>query len=356
MANFGPEQNPGLWGLISAGAAMMDPRGTYGSFGAGLNRGVTAGLNTYGPWKQWQVQQQAAQQKQMQEAAARQQLAQFMATTQPQQGNMPTPQQFAPLASAGYGPTEISAIQKLYGGNGVDANFGLQPVYAMGPDGTLQAYQLNKGGGASQVKFPEGVAPVRPQTTIGLGGGVATYDPYRNQMTGYYPKSLPPEQTPQVKAQQAAATSAGTAEAAAANELADRMATMPRLEQVVNELSDLGQKATYTKAGKAYDVMRREAGLSPRDAAIARKEYISKVDNEILPLLRQTFGAQFTEKEGQALKATLGDPNASPAEKDAVLRSFIQTKQAQIETLKRRTGVVDRTGAPPVEDPLGIRK
>ena len=74
------------------------------------------------------------------------------------------------------------------------------------------------------------------------------------------------------------------------------------------------------------------------EGAVARKEYITRVDNEILPLLRQTFGAQFTQKEGEALKATLGDPDASPQEKDAVLKSFIQTKKAQVATTRRRIG------------------
>ena len=74
------------------------------------------------------------------------------------------------------------------------------------------------------------------------------------------------------------------------------------------------------------------------EGAVARKEYITRVDNEVLPLLRQIFGAQFTQKEGESLKATLGDPDASPEEKDAVLKSFIETKIAQARTLKRRTG------------------
>ena len=98
---------------------------------------------------------------------------------------------------------------------------------------------------------------------------------------------------------------------------------------------NLGKVATFTTAGKARDATRRQLGLDVGVGAIARKEYISKVDNEILPLLRQTFGAAFTEREGTSLKATLGDPDASPQEKDAVLKSFIATKQSQIETLKR---------------------
>ena len=119
--------------------------------------------------------------------------------------------------------------------------------------------------------------------------------------------------------------------------LADMEATMPRLQTVVGELRTLGNKATYTMVGQGVNTARRQAGMGVGEGAVARKEYISKVDNEILPLLRQTFGAQFTQKEGESLKATLGDPNASPEEKNAVLASFIETKKGQIEALKRRT-------------------
>lgn len=120
------------------------------------------------------------------------------------------------------------------------------------------------------------------------------------------------------------------------SELNERVASMPQLEQTVRRLSDLGKVATYTKTGQLVDIARRETGMEPREAAIARKEYISLVDNQILPLLRQTFGAQFTQKEGESLKATLGDPNATPEEKDAVLKSFIEQKKATIKTMQRQ--------------------
>lgn len=133
-------------------------------------------------------------------------------------------------------------------------------------------------------------------------------------------------------------TTKGKAAGEAANLLADYQSSLPRLEQVVGELSGLGKTATYTIAGQTLDSAKRQAGLPVGEGAVTRTEYISKVDNEVLPLLRQTFGAAFTQKEGESLKATLGDANKSPEEKDAVLRSFIATKQAQIETAKRRVG------------------
>ena len=106
----------------------------------------------------------------------------------------------------------------------------------------------------------------------------------------------------------------------------------------MNELSDLGKKATFTKSGQAVNAARRQLGLGVNEGGIARADYISKIDNEILPLLRQTFGAQFTENEGKSLRATLGDPDVSPKEKDAVLRSFISAKIGAIESLSRKTG------------------
>lgn len=131
------------------------------------------------------------------------------------------------------------------------------------------------------------------------------------------------------------------------NALREMEANLPRLEVVAEQLSALGKDATYTKAGQARDVFKREIGLSPGKSAVSRKEYIAKVDNEVLPLLRQTFGAQFTQKEGESLKATLGDPDVSPEEKDAVLRSFIDSKRSQVETQKRKLGRPSNDGQKP---------
>lgn len=114
--------------------------------------------------------------------------------------------------------------------------------------------------------------------------------------------------------------------------------SMPTLENVTGRLSKLGKIATYTQAGQVRDTALRELGMDIPDAAVARTEYISTVDNEVLPLMRQTFGAAFTAEEGNRLRVTLGDPDKTPDEKDAVLRSFISAKKGEIDSLKRQTG------------------
>jgi hypothetical protein len=132
------------------------------------------------------------------------------------------------------------------------------------------------------------------------------------------------------------ATDRAKSQAAILTELDEKQSTLPQLEQTVEELSKLGKTATHTRVGRGLDFFRREAGLEPRDSAVARVKFITLIDNQVLPLLRQTFGAAFTQKEGESLKATLADPNLAPAEKDAALEIFINQKRAQVETLERQ--------------------
>ncbi len=119
---------------------------------------------------------------------------------------------------------------------------------------------------------------------------------------------------------------------------------IPVLQEVVGNLKALGAVATYTAAGKAYDQIVRQLGFSVPDGATARAKYIATVDNEVLPLLKATFGSAFTEKEGQSLKATLGDPDLSPAEKDAQLDAFIEQKIRQVNSLKQKLNQQDNSG------------
>lgn len=240
---------------------------------------------------------------------------------------------------------------------------GLQKKIEMGlaPDSPaeVQAYQFFSGlSPEEQAKY---LQLKRAQQTLNLGGSQAVLDPFGGIQTQYLvtPKIT---ETPSYMGQQAGAqsqakleqqlqyepriaqeTSSVKSRSAKETELGELEATMPQLMDTVAKLSELGKEATYTYTGRAGDVLRGElAGLtgivSPSQGAIARKEYISLVDNQILPLLRQTFGAQFTEREGQSLKATLGDPNATPEEKDAVLRSFIDQKMQTIQTKRRELG------------------
>lgn len=158
-------------------------------------------------------------------------------------------------------------------------------------------------------------------------------------------------------------TAAGKARGEAQATYRSMSSKMPGLETVITKLDGLAKKATYTLAGQGLDAGMKQAGMEPREAAVARSEYIATVDNQILPLLRDTFGAAFTVKEGDTLRATLGDPDKTPAEKQVVLRAFIEQKRRDIEGLAAEAGIseispsaggVSGTGEG-LSDPLGIR-
>jgi len=109
---------------------------------------------------------------------------------------------------------------------------------------------------------------------------------------------------------------------------------MPGLKTVVDQLAALSDTATYTQSGQAMDAVKREFGLPVGQGAIDRTSYMAIVDNQVLPLLKDTFGAAFTVQEGQSLRATLGNPDLSPPEKKAVLDAFIEQKYRTIEAMQ----------------------
>jgi hypothetical protein len=111
---------------------------------------------------------------------------------------------------------------------------------------------------------------------------------------------------------------------------------MPGIKQVVDELGQLAEKATYTQTGQLWDAVVRETGAMPPEGAVARTKYMSMVDNQVLPLLKDTFGAAFTVQEGESLRATLGAPDKSPIEKKAVLEAFIEQKVRDLQALQAR--------------------
>ena len=228
--------------------------------------------------------------------------------------------------------TDVSAIlaagqayNMLGTGNGAPSNVQEWQYYNNLPAGDQAKYiemkrsnQLINTGDATKV--------------VGAGGNVV-----KTFNTNLKPEDQPKNAEAKAEASARGAT-VGKADGEAATKLADMQSQMPRLMQVTAELSALGKTATYTGAGVAANSVTRQLGADVRQGAVDRTAYISKIDNEILPLLRQTFGAAFTEKEGERLKATLGDADKSPPERDAILASFIQQKTGEVESLIRRGG------------------
>jgi hypothetical protein len=222
--------------------------------------------------------------------------------------------------------TPLGSAPKAGSGNGEE--WGLNPVWGTDASGNTGIGQMSKSGKFKLLDTGE-FKPSPGLNTIDDGRNIYTRDNRTGQTLSVTPKDL-------AGAEVEKAEGKGRGEALATYN--SMMSKMPGLEQVVGELEGLADKATYTMAGRTLDAGMAQLGMDPRDAAIARAEYIAKVDNQILPLLRDTFGAQFTQREGETLRATLGQPDITPAEKKAVLRAFIEQKRRDVEALARQSG------------------
>ena len=109
-------------------------------------------------------------------------------------------------------------------------------------------------------------------------------------------------------------------------------AALPGLTDAVGQLKELSKLATSTFGGKVFDFAVKQTGFGSTTGATSRAKFIAIVNNQVLPLLKETFGAAFTATEGESLKATMGDPDASPEEKMVQLDAFIDQKVRDIET------------------------
>jgi len=119
-------------------------------------------------------------------------------------------------------------------------------------------------------------------------------------------------------------------EGALFTELQQMEAALPMVKEAVNNLRQLAPLATHTLVGQGVDALARELGFGATEGATARAKYISIIRNQVLPLLKPTFGAAFTVQEGEKLEATLGDPDLGPEEKLAQLEAFMEQKERDI--------------------------
>lgn len=156
---------------------------------------------------------------------------------------------------------------------------------------------------------------------------------------------------PEIRSSIKEAELAAEAEGEALSEYGRAQAAMPGLQEVVGKLKTLSDVATYTMGGRAFDTVVKELGFGATEGATARAKMESLVSNQILPLLRDTFGAQFTERESEQLRKTMLDIDAAPEQKKEILDSFIEQKMRDLEMKRGRvqdTGAT--TGGAPMSD------
>lgn len=151
---------------------------------------------------------------------------------------------------------------------------------------------------------------------------------------------------PDIRAQIKRAESEATSQGETVTALTRAKAALPGLLEVSDKLKKLADVATYTTTGKLVDLAAKELGFGSTKGGTARATMTSIVDNQVLPLLRDTFGAAFTVAEGDRLRDSLLDPDASPDAKKATLDAFIDQKYRNIEMQERELGISSTPNQP----------
>jgi hypothetical protein len=217
----------------------------------------------------------------------------------------------------------------------------LNPIYGTDAQNNQVLLQVTDQGTLEQMAMPDGVSLSTGVDRVDAGTHFVLIDKRTGQAVGTIPK-----ENYQEGFDSARGSAEGKAMGGEAAVLRDMQGNMPGLESTMDELRSLSDTATFTLGGQARDfAVRQMGGTTP--GALARTQYEAIVNNQILPLLRQTFGAQFTVEEGRQLRATLGDPNKSPSEKQAVLEAFIAQKRRDLEAQQVRAGVREPAAATP---------
>ena len=147
------------------------------------------------------------------------------------------------------------------------------------------------------------------------------------------------ELKPQVQAAVKEAEAAAASKGESLSEYRRAKAALPGIHETVAKLKTLSEVATYTMTGRAFNEMAKQMGFGSTEGATARSTMESIVDNQVLPLLRDTFGAAFTAAEGDRLRNSLLDPNGSPDQKKATLDAFLDQKMRNLEAKETELGI-----------------
>lgn len=226
------------------------------------------------------------------------------------------------------------------GGQGNESFFG-NIVPMQDANGNVVLGQASNQGNWQPLQGAEGFSPAPTTKQIDTGTEIITTDIYGNELY------RTPKQNREAAYQTGFGSVEGKSDAESAALLESIQRKMPGVRSVIEKLTNLADTATYTQMGQLGDTLKREFGLEPGQGAIDRSSYIAIVDNQVLPLLKDTFGAAFTVQEGESLRATLGDPNKSPAEKKAILDAFIEQKERDVAGMMGENPVTSQPGASP---------
>ena len=253
------------------------------------------------------------------------------------------PQEYQP----GLYETAISSLEKE------GAKYGMTPVYYTDQQGKLQAAQINAAGGVAPLKVPGGGSWVKPVQLKNLGGTVGAFGYGQQTPAAFTPKTVPPQEQPSFKGEQAAATAEGTARGKSAIESAQEL---PKIEAEANDtiqqLDELINHPGLPYAVGAGSMLPVIPGTAQADAVTRLEQIQGKQFLQAYQTLKG--GGQITEIEGSKAEAAIA--RMSRAQSVGAFKQAAKEFQSVIKRGLQRAKAKARQGSAqsPSSRPSGV--
>lgn len=208
--------------------------------------------------------------------------------------------------------------------------YGMQPIWGMGPDGRPAVLQLGKSGVAIQSKLPEGFEIARDPIRVEGPTGTTILDPQTRQQVGFIPKDV---------AGAAAAKERGTAQGAAQVALPTVINTAERSLALVDEMIKHPGRSTATGASGTFDPRNYFAGTDATDFRVRSEQLQGRTFLEAFQALKG--GGAITEREGQAATSAVARLNTAQSDSEylAALNELKDIISRGVKLAREKAGI-----------------
>jgi hypothetical protein len=236
-------------------------------------------------------------------------------------------------------------MQRKRGGAG---EYGLQPIWGIGPDGKPAVLQLGKSGTAIQSVVPEGFSIAKDPIKVEGPTGTTLLDPQTRLQIGFIPKDVAGAASQHVK---------GEAQGTAEVNLPQAIATAETTLKTIQQLRDHPGKQNWGALGMGAALPDMPGGSTRGFGALVDQ---IKGQNFLTAFNSLKGAGAITEVEGakaERAQARL-DRMQSRQDFDAALKDLEDVVRAGMERAKQKArGTATTPSAPATQmpDPLGLR-
>jgi hypothetical protein len=224
--------------------------------------------------------------------------------------------------------------------------FGMTPMYGVGPDGKPAILQLRKAGGVSMAELPPGVSLAREPIKVEGPTGTVILDPQTRQQVGFIPKDVK---------EAAKQKEVGEAEGQALVNLPTTIATAENTIKTIQQMKEHPGKKNWGAFGMGAMLPDMPGGSTRGFGALVDQ---IKGQNFMTAFQSLKGAGAITEQEGAKAERAQARLDRAQSEKDfdAAIKDLEDVILAGMLRAKQKAGQPAGAAQPaPKADPLGLR-